>query len=99
MTGMSPWLTVGTGLYHISSKITDAGPANSTDSVNKWGLHGGVGLDWKAGETMKFGVHGVYHYVTDAFESTNASGGTDKKGASYVTAGINLTFMTSGVTK
>ncbi len=100
MTGspIQPWITYGAGLYRVNSKITDAGPTIDVDkSDNKFGLQGGVGADYKAGGAAKIGVDVRYHYILDAFEVANGSGGTDKKAANYVTAGVHVTFTTTGL--
>ncbi len=93
---VQPWLTAGLGLYHNQSKITGAGIYDETASNNKFGFHGGVGADMKAGSAMKVGVDFKYHYVPSAIKVSNGAGGTDEKAANFYTVGVHLTFATSG---
>ena len=83
---VSPWITYGVALYNISTKIEDAGPsANIDNSDSKFGFNGGGGLDFKGNDSMKPGVDVKYHYVM-----------TDDKATSYITAGVHVTFSTTG---
>jgi len=95
-----PWVTYGAGLYHFSFK-GEKGPAafNATQTSNKFGLNIGVGTDMKAGASMKWGAQVKYHYVLSALDPKDFGGTGDAKAASYLTAGLHLTFMTSGATK
>jgi len=93
---VQPWIIYGAGLYHVSSKITGTDPAqklNIDDSVNKFGFHGGLGADFKAGSSAKIGADVKYHYIMDAIPATTT---TSKKAANYVTAGVHVTFTTTG---
>ena len=81
---VSPWITYGVGMYNSKAKFT--GVAVGTDkSTNKFGFNGGVGLDFKGNASMKPGVDAKYHYVM-----------TDNKATSYITAGVHVTFSTTG---
>jgi opacity protein-like surface antigen len=86
-SGIQPWVTYGVGLSRISTKVKYAA-GEGKDDVNKVGFNVGVGADWKAGTSMKIGPQVKYNYVATEGSSTT-----------YVTAGLHLTFMTSGATK
>lgn len=84
---VSPWLTYGVAMYNAKAKIEDAGPVlNGDTSDNKFGFNGGGGLDFKGSASMKPGVDVKYHYVM-----------TDDKATTYLTAGVHVTFTTSGM--
>lgn len=93
-----PWLTYGAGLYHVQSKVTDAGPTlDGDESVNKFGFNGGLGADFKAGSSAKIGGDVKYHYIMDAFEvPATPTSAAEKKAANYITAGLHVTFTTNG---
>ena len=95
-TPVQPWITYGAGLYHVGFKLTDAGTANFDRSDNKFGFNGGVGLDFKSMAMTRVGADVKYHYVLDGIEKANTAGGTDKKAANYLTAGVHVTFTTTG---
>lgn len=83
---VSPWITYGAGLYNISTKVEDAGVlANFDNSESKFGFNGGAGLNFKGSASMTPGINVKYHYVM-----------TDNKATNYLTAGVQVTFKTSG---
>jgi opacity protein-like surface antigen len=85
-SSVHPYLTAGLGMYNTKFKIENAGPTVDTDkSDTKFGFHGGGGVDFKAGETMMYGLDVKYHSVQTEGESTG-----------YITAGLHLTFSTTG---
>jgi opacity protein-like surface antigen len=83
-----PFLTAGVGMYNGKFKVEDAGPTKNFDtSDTKFGFHGGGGVDFKAGETMMYGLDVKYHNVQTEGDATG-----------YITAGLHLTFTTTGTT-
>jgi len=102
MASIHPFVTYGIGLYRVSVKTDGFDPAfgaNDTESENKFGFNVGLGADFKSTQSMKWGAQVKYHYVTDAVSTTDLSTGIETtSAATYLTAGIHVTFNTSGVT-
>jgi len=83
-----PYLEAGVGMYNVAAKIEDSDPlVNIDDSETDFGFHGGIGADFKGSESMKWGIDAKYWNV-----STDPS-------SSFFTAGLHLTFSTTGTTK
>ncbi len=66
---MTPYLVGGGGLYHIKEEISNSGVTVSA-SDNKFGLRGGVGLNWMLGPKMGLGFQADYN---DIFTSGGSS--------------------------
>jgi len=59
---MTPYLVGGGGLYHIKEEISNSGVTVSA-SDNKFGLRGGVGLNWMLGPKMGLGFQADYNDI------------------------------------
>lgn len=89
------YLTLG-GAYYMM-KFTDMkvtyGPFEQTykgSSENDFGLNGGLGLEFKAGETMNIFVEGKYHYVFTKSSEGETNKASDKMQILTVFGGIRL---------
>jgi outer membrane protein W len=71
---MTPYLVGGAGLYHGKESITNSGGSVSSPSENKFGLRGGVGLNWMLGEKMGLGFQADYNDVMTSGSSTQFVG-------------------------
>jgi hypothetical protein len=81
---VSPWLQAGVASYNMKVKVDDVlGSAESSSS--DMGFNGGAGLNFWSSSSMGLGVGGMYHHIT-----------TEDKATQYITAGLNLTFSTTG---
>jgi opacity protein-like surface antigen len=92
---VSPYLQVGAGLYRAKTETTISN-VSTDDTVNKFGYNIGAGVDYKVNPMFGLGVFGTFHSALDAFEKVDVNNNVTKKAANYVTAGIKLTFMTTG---
>ncbi len=90
---VSPFVQVGGGFYNSKAEVT-VGSVSADATVNKFGFNLGAGLDYKATPQVNVGVFGNYHNVMDAWEDVAG----EKKSATYFTAGVRVTFMTTGAT-
>ncbi|MBI5710336.1 MAG: porin family protein [Candidatus Eisenbacteria bacterium] len=90
---VSPFVQLGAGLYNVKREMTVSSVPSDT-TVNKFGFNLGAGLDYKATPQVSVGVFGNYHNISDAWTDTAG----DKKSATYFTAGVRVTFMTTGAT-
>ena len=61
-TKMTPYLVGGAGLYHIKESITNSGVSIDT-SVNKFGIRGGLGLNWMMSPKMGLGFQADYNDI------------------------------------
>jgi len=86
---MSPFILYGLAMYNGKTKVDDL---NIDDSSTKFGLNGGLGVNFGGSETMKFGVEGEYHYIFLDKEKDFSSS------ASYIRVLARLTFLTAGTT-
>jgi hypothetical protein len=89
-SSMAPFFQYGVGLYNGSTKVDEL---NVDDSSTKFGLNGGLGLNFYGSETMKFGVGAEYHYIFLDKDKDFASS------ASYIRVLARLTFLTSSYTQ
>ena len=62
-TQVFPYLQGGVGGYNVKQKI-EGGTTTSDESVNKFGVNIGAGVDFRATPVLNLGVGGTYHYVT-----------------------------------
>lgn len=84
---VTPWVQGGAGMYNLSSKVETI-TGSSTSSDTKFGFHFGGGLDFRTMPTFGVGLAAMYHIVPDGLAS-----GTS---ANWFTAGVNVTFNTTG---
>ena len=99
---LQPWLTGGLGLYLLSFRGDNGPPSFNTSTYeNKYGFDIGVGADLIVGGARKVGAHVKYRYVLDGVDVTafDPSSTAGQKAAHYLTAGIQLTFMSSSTMK
>jgi hypothetical protein len=81
---VAPYVKAGGGYYMMKSEITasTAGLALSrSETVNKPGFFGGVGVDFKASPQVKVGVFGEAHDIL-----------TEGKSSMYINAGVSVGF-------
>jgi len=71
---MTPYLVGGAGLYHLKVAITPPGGPTFDDSVNKFGLRGGLGLNWMLSPKMGLGFQADYNDVFTSGSSTQFLG-------------------------
>jgi hypothetical protein len=71
---MTPYLVGGAGLYHLKVAVTPPGGPTVDDSVNKFGLRGGVGLNWMMSPKMGLGFQADYNDVMTSGSSTQFLG-------------------------
>jgi outer membrane autotransporter protein len=70
---VAPYLVGGGGLYHIKESITNSGTSVDT-SENKFGLRGGIGMNWMMSEKMGLGFQADYNDVMTSGSSTQFIG-------------------------
>jgi len=59
---VAPFLMAGFGIYPITAQSTDStGTLKITQTGSGAGI--GAGVDYRAGDTVQFGLEGQYHYV------------------------------------
>jgi outer membrane protein W len=66
---MTPYLVGGGGLYHVKEEVTNSGVTIGA-SDNKFGLRGGLGLNWMMSQKMGLGFQADYN---DIFTSGGSS--------------------------
>ena len=71
---MTPYLVGGGGLYHGKESITNSGSSISSPSENKFGLRGGLGMNWMMSEKMGLGFQADYNDVFTSGSSTQFFG-------------------------
>jgi len=70
---VTPYLVGGGGLYHIKTAITNSG-VSIDSSENKFGLRGGVGLNWMMSPKMGLGFQADYNDVFTSGSKTQFVG-------------------------
>jgi len=70
---MTPYLVGGGGLYHAKVSVTNSGVTAST-SENKFGVRGGLGLNWMLSPKMGLGFQADYNDVFTSGSSTQFLG-------------------------
>jgi len=71
---MTPYLVGGGCLYHGKESVTNSGSAVSFPSENKFGIRGGLGLNWMMSEKMGLGFQADYNDVFTSGSSTQFLG-------------------------
>jgi opacity protein-like surface antigen len=71
---MTPYLVGGGGLYHLKVGVTPPGGPTVDDSTNKFGLRGGIGLNWMMSQKMGLGFQADYNDVFTSGSSTQFVG-------------------------
>ena len=90
-----PYLKVGAGIYSMKFAATGAS-AGPDETKNKFGFNGGAGLMiHPAGNPIGFGVEGLVHNVSDAYEIDDVSGDPIKKSAQFFTVTGRISFSFS----
>ena len=90
-----PYLKVGAGIYSMKFAATGAN-AEPDETTNKFGFNGGAGvMIHPAGNPIGFGVEGLIHNVSDAFEIDDVNGDPIKKSAQFFTVTGRITFSFS----
>jgi opacity protein-like surface antigen len=70
---MTPYLVGGAGLYHGKASITSSGVTVGA-SENKFGMRGGIGMNWMMSEKMGLGFQADYNDVLTSGSSTQFVG-------------------------
>jgi len=71
---MTPYLVGGAGLYHLKVAVTPPSGPTFDDSVNKFGIRGGLGLNWMMSPKMGLGFQADYNDVFTSGSSTQFLG-------------------------
>ena len=79
-----PYVVGGGGIYHVTFKAELAG-ASDSDSENKFGGRGGVGMNFKAGEKLNVNAEANFHVVSTSDASTKFA--TFRVGVSFPLTG------------
>jgi len=70
---MTPYLVGGAGLYHAKVSVTNSGVTSSA-SENKFGIRGGLGLNWMMSQKMGLGFQADYNDIFTSGSSTQFVG-------------------------
>jgi outer membrane protein W len=70
---MTPYLVGGAGMYHGKASITSSG-VTVDSSENKFGMRGGIGLNWMMSAKMGLGFQADYNDVLTSGSSTQFVG-------------------------
>jgi outer membrane autotransporter protein len=70
---MTPYLIGGAGVYHGKASITESNVTVDT-SENKFGIRGGVGLNWMMSQKMGLGFQADYNDVFTSGSKTQFLG-------------------------
>jgi outer membrane protein W len=71
---MTPYLVGGAGVYHGHESLTNAGSSITFPSENKFGIRGGVGLNWMMSQKMGLGFQADYNDVFTSGSKTQFVG-------------------------
>jgi hypothetical protein len=83
----APYVAFGAGMYNLKAKVEGGGESGEA-SLNKIGVNGGLGVDFKVNPQFTIGVGGAFHHVM-----------TEGDALQYFNVGVKLGFMTTGATK
>ena len=67
---MTPYLVGGAGLYNVKVQVTPPGGPDISDSQTKFGIRGGLGLNWMMSQNWGLGFQADYN---DIFTSGSSS--------------------------
>lgn len=74
-SSMTPYVVVGAGLYNGKEKQESSDPLfNGESSDTKFGVRGGLGFGYKAGESVRVGLEGTFHHIATEGSSTQFVG-------------------------
>lgn len=69
---ISPYVVAGAGIYSVKAKTESSNATYNVefDAENKFGGHGGLGLNYKTSEKVGIGVEGAFHFINTDVTST-----------------------------
>ena len=85
---MMPYITVGPGAYTLTSD------ASGATSKTKFGVNGGVGVNYAVNKQTSLGLDAMYHYVSTGSDFKKADGSNAT--FSIITVGVHVGWMLGG---